>query len=252
MLHGLPCEQWLSGGANDEAEPADLTGGGWDEHLRIDRLGDAVVLRVLDNADDLERLVVDAAVLTNSGPDRFLDGLPCGLVDVRGGDPRSPSEHGGQLYSRAMISTDLAAFLQQGIGIYIGTRNAALEPNGARCIAARVELDGAQIVVYLADVAAARILPDLETTGQAAVTFGRPVDERAVQVKGLFVASRPARDDERATLESQWEGFTRQLEMIGVARQARGAWPKWPATAITLKPTALFEQTPGPAAGQAL
>ena len=149
-----------------------------------------------------------------------------------------------------MLHGELADFVQQGVGIYIGTRNASLEPNGARAIAARVEPDGDHLTIYLADVAAARIVPDLESNGQAAVTFGRPVDERACQVKGTFVAARAARDDERPLLERQWDGFTRSLELIGVAPVARSAWPKWPATAITLKPTAVFEQTPGPAAGQ--
>ena len=66
-----------------------------------------------------------------------------------------------------MISGELAGFLQQGIGIYVGTRNAELEPNGARAIAARVEEDGARLIIYLADVAAARLLPDLHANGQA-------------------------------------------------------------------------------------
>jgi hypothetical protein len=150
------------------------------------------------------------------------------------------------------ISGELAAFLQQGVGIYVGTRNAALEPAGARAIAARVDDEGRRVVIYLAQVAAVRLLPDLEANGQVAVTFGRPVDERAVQVKGTVLDTRPARDEERAIIDEQWEGFTRQLEAIGVAREARSAWPTWPATAITLKPTAVFDQTPGAAAGQPL
>jgi hypothetical protein len=150
-----------------------------------------------------------------------------------------------------MIQGDLAAFLQEGVGIYIGTRNLALEPNGARAIAARVAADGV-VTIYLADVAAARLLPDLESNGLAAVTFGRPVDERAIQVKGTFVSARAAREDERGLLDQQWENLTRSLQTIGVAPEARSAWPKWPATAITLKPTAVFEQTPGPAAGNQL
>jgi hypothetical protein len=153
---------------------------------------------------------------------------------------------------RVTIPGDLAAFLQEGLGIYIGTRNAALEPNGARAIAARVERGGAELVIYLADVAAARILPDLEQNGMAAVTFGRPVDERACQVKGTFLGARAVGDEERPILEAQWEGFTRQLETIGVAREARSGWPQWPVTAVTLKPTAVFEQTPGPGAGTQL
>ena len=151
-----------------------------------------------------------------------------------------------------MIHGELAAFVQEGVGIYIGTRNAAMEPNGARAVAARVERDGALLVVYVADAAVPRILPDLEANGHAAVTFGRPVDERAIQVKGTFVAARPARDDERPALDAQWDNLARTLEMIGVPRQARSAWPRWPATAIALKPTAVFEQTPGPKAGNQL
>jgi hypothetical protein len=150
-----------------------------------------------------------------------------------------------------MIQGDLAAFLQEGVGIYIGTRNQALEPNGARAIAARVSADGI-VTIYLADVAAARLLPDLKSNGLAAVTFGRPVDERAIQVKGTFVSARAAREDERGILERQWENFTRSLQTIGVAPEARSAWPTWPATAIALKPTAVFQQTPGPAAGNQL
>jgi len=151
-----------------------------------------------------------------------------------------------------MIQGELAVFVQEGVGIYIGTRNAALEPNGARALAALVERDGAHLVVYVADAAAPRILPDLESNGHVAVTFGRPIDERALQVKGTFVSSRPARADERAALDAQWDHYSRSLEMIGVARVARSAWPRWPATAITLKPTVIFEQTPGPSAGTQL
>jgi hypothetical protein len=151
-----------------------------------------------------------------------------------------------------MIQGELAAFVQEGVGIYIGTRNAALEPNGARALGALLERDGAHLVVYVADAAVPRILPDLESNGLAAVTFGRPVDERAIQVKGTFVAARAARDDERPVLDAQWDAFSRTLEMIGVPREARSAWPRWPATAITLAPTAIFEQTPGPSAGKQL
>jgi len=151
-----------------------------------------------------------------------------------------------------MIHGELAAFVQEGVGIYIGTRNAALEPNGARALAARVEDGGRRLVVYVADAAVPRILSDLQSNGHAAVTFGRPIDERAIQVKGTFVEVRPARDDERPTLDAQWDSLARTLEMIGVPRMARSAWPRWPATAIALKPTAVFEQTPGPSAGRQL
>jgi hypothetical protein len=151
-----------------------------------------------------------------------------------------------------MIDEQLASFLQEGLGIHIGTRNERLEPNGARAIAVKVEDNGTHLVVYVAKVASSRVLPDLQANGQAAVSFGRPVDERACQVKGIFVSARPARANERPLLMRQWEGFRDNLEQIGIPRGGMERWITWPAVAIRLKVTALFEQTPGPDAGKAI
>ena len=148
-----------------------------------------------------------------------------------------------------MIDKDLAAFLQEGVGIHIATRNAALEPNGTRALAVKVEDDGRHLAVYVARVASVRILGDLEDNGQAAVSFGRPVDDKACQVKGTFLAARDASDDERPLIAAQWDGFLASLEQIGIPRAATRAWITWPAVAIRLRVNAVFDQTPGPGAG---
>lgn len=147
-----------------------------------------------------------------------------------------------------MIDERMAAFLQEGVGIHIGTRNGALQPNGCRALAVKVDDDGRQLVVYVARAAASRILPDLEANGQAAVSFGRPVDDRACQVKGVFVDVRDAEDD-RSFVAAQWSGFLSSLEIIGIPRAATRGWITWPAVAIRLRATAIFDQTPGPGAG---
>jgi hypothetical protein len=148
-----------------------------------------------------------------------------------------------------MLDPALAAFLQEGLGIHIGTCNERLEPNGARAIAVTVEDDGKHLVVYVAEAAAARLLPDLASNGQAAVSFGRPVDDRACQVKGELVSVRPAEPGEREMIRAQFDAFLANLELIGIPRANAANWIAWPATAIRLKTTAVFEQTPGPAAG---
>jgi hypothetical protein len=148
-----------------------------------------------------------------------------------------------------MIDRSLAGFLEGAVGIHVGTRNADLEPNGARAVAAAVEGGGSALVVYLARVAAERLLPDLEANGQAAVSFGRPIDERACQVKGVFESARDARDDERARVAAQWDSFQANLELIGISREAYAPWITWPCVAIRLRVTALFEQTPKPGTG---
>ena len=84
-------------------------------------------------------------------------------------------------------------------------------------------------MVYVATVAAELVLPDLESGGQAAVSFGRPVDERACQVKGVFVA--------RGT-----RGTTRRRAS---PRSGRASRPTWSRSASPARPTP--RGSPGPA-----
>jgi hypothetical protein len=149
-----------------------------------------------------------------------------------------------------MITPQLASFLEEGIGVHLGSRSADLEPGGVKAIAAKVERDGTHLVVYVPAVAAGRVLPDLQANGQGAVLFGRPVDERSVQVKGVYVDVRDGRDDERAMVLGQWEGYMTNLGLIGIPRAVYARWPTWPVVAIRLRVSALFEQTPGPGAGE--
>jgi hypothetical protein len=148
-----------------------------------------------------------------------------------------------------MIDPDLRAFIEGGVGIHIGSRGSRLEPNGARVTAVRVEEDLLHLLVYVPDVAASRVLPDLKTNGAAAVVFARPIDDRACQIKGIFAGSRPAADEERGHVEQQWDAFLTSLEQIGIPRAGAAGWIIWPSTVIRLRATALFEQTPGPQAG---
>jgi hypothetical protein len=151
-----------------------------------------------------------------------------------------------------MIDARLAGFLQEGLGIHIGTRNQRLEPNGARATAVKVEADGEHLVVFISEVAAARVLPDLQANGEAAIVFARPTDDRACQVKARFISSYVTTQAERAFVTAQWKGFIANLERIGIPGSSVDKWVTWPSVAIRLKATALFEQTPGPDAGKSL
>jgi hypothetical protein len=151
-----------------------------------------------------------------------------------------------------MIEPELRAFLEEGLGIHIASRTARLEPNGARAAAVKAEDDGLHLTVYVAHVASVRVLPDLIANGAAAVVFARPTDDRACQIKGIFVGARPAAEDERAFVDRQWGRFLANLEKIGIPREGAAAWITWPAVAIRLRATAVFEQTPGPDAGTLL
>ncbi len=151
-----------------------------------------------------------------------------------------------------MIDRELAGFLEQGIAIQLGTRNASLEPTGVRVTAVRVEDDGAHLVAFLPAEAAPHVLPDLEDNGHAALVFARPPDERACQVKGVFIGAAPATEVERPFVEAQWNRWLDRLETIGYPRAATSYLPNWPSVAVRVRVTALFNQTPGPGAGATL
>lgn len=148
-----------------------------------------------------------------------------------------------------MIDEPLRDFLEQGLSVHLSTRDHGLTPVGARALAIRVHDDRVHVTVYLSAIAAARLVEPLEVSRQAAVNLGRPMDDRACQLKGVFVAMRDATDDERTLVDTQWNGFLGQLEMIGIQRATLAGWSIWPAVAVEIRTTALFEQTPGPLAG---
>ena len=151
-----------------------------------------------------------------------------------------------------MLTEEVASFLVSGLSLNVATASRDLEPNGTRAFAAVVEPDRLHVVVFVHAVAAPALLRDLAENPRLALTFARPADHRTAQVKGTFLGSRPATADDRAEVERQTEGFLRSLEGIGIARAAMGGWNPWPATALRFRVEEIFEQTPGPGAGEPL
>jgi hypothetical protein len=149
-----------------------------------------------------------------------------------------------------MLDDSLVAFLQQGVAINIGTRNARLEPSASYVGAALVDADRKHLTVFVPEIGADAVLLDLQANGQAAVVFARPEDDRACQVKGTFVSARPATDDESSVVHEQFTAFLRQLAIIGMPGESTRSWIVWPALAVRLRVTAVFDQTPGPRPGR--
>lgn len=151
-----------------------------------------------------------------------------------------------------MLDKTLTEFLEQGLAIHIGTRNGRMEPNGCRVTAVRVEDEGRQLVAFIPTAATPAVLEDLRGNGQAALSFARPMDDRAVQVKGETVAVEDPAPADEAFATAQWEAFLRQLDVIGLPGAATRTWKMWPCVAVRIRVTALFSQTPGPDAGSVL
>jgi len=150
------------------------------------------------------------------------------------------------------LTPEVASFVEGGQCIHIGTRNDQLEPTGVLVFAVTVDPDRSHVTAFLPTTGSEEVLANLQANGQAALCFGRPVDEHACQVKGVFVSARPAAKKERAAVDAQWEQSLRQLEQIGQPRVLRAGVAVWPSVAVRLRVTEVFNQTPGPGAGAPL
>lgn len=146
----------------------------------------------------------------------------------------------------------MAAFLQEGGPTHLATRNADLEPSGARVTAVKVESDREHLTIYVPVVAAPPLLADLKANGQAAVVFVRPADERSCQVKGTFVDTWAPSEAEESHITDQYEKCLQSLEVVGYPREGVATWKMFPCVAVRIRATAVFTQTPGPNAGAPL
>ncbi|HEX4997834.1 MAG TPA: hypothetical protein VFY29_06390 [Terriglobia bacterium] len=151
---------------------------------------------------------------------------------------------------RRLIFDELAGFLESGLSITVGARDGDLRPEVVVAWAARVNTDRDQLTIFLHKEAARTILRNLRTHPEIAVAFDLPTSHRACQIKGAFVSTRSARTGERAEIERQVAAFNKDLEAIGFARSMVLGWSVWPCAAIEFRVTEMFEQTPGPGAGE--
>jgi len=153
---------------------------------------------------------------------------------------------------RSLISGELAGFLESGLSINVGTCDDTLQPDAVVAWAVQVHDDGARLTVFMHEQAARAMLQNLARQPRIAIAFDRPTSHRACQVKGTFVSTRRGKASERGLVERQVDGFFADLEGIGIPRAMSSGWKIWPCAAIELQVTEIFEQTPGPGAGEPL
>jgi hypothetical protein len=151
-----------------------------------------------------------------------------------------------------VISQDLATFLESGVTMLVGTRDAECRPEGVRGFGARVERGREELTVFVAAVSAQRTLANARQNGRIAVCFTRIVDHRSIQVKGQVLEVREARHDERPLLDRYGQLLVQIFGEIGVPPRLVLRMNRWPAHALRLRVQDVFVQTPGPGAGAPL
>ncbi|MBS2016372.1 MAG: pyridoxamine 5'-phosphate oxidase family protein [Deltaproteobacteria bacterium] len=148
------------------------------------------------------------------------------------------------------ITDELARFLESGLSVLVGTRDAAGYPTALRCAAGRASADRSQLLVMVPLATGERTLANVRDNGRLAVTFSKPSTYRSIQLKGHVVDIHETPSDERAWVERYREGFADELELVGIARSITRRLRVWPSVTLTMTVDAMFDQAPGPAAGR--
>lgn len=139
----------------------------------------------------------------------------------------------------------------EGTTLLVSTADAAGMPACCRAVGLAL-LGPTRVLVYLPIATAAETVANLATTGRLALVSSFQLDHCTIQMKGRSRAVRVAREDERAAVEAWMDKFAQNVSAIGLPRTSAMALTCWPAFAVEMEVEGVFDQTPGPKAGEAV
>jgi hypothetical protein len=149
------------------------------------------------------------------------------------------------------IAPELIEFLESGISLLVGSRDARLLPEVTRAFGAHVEPGGRELTVFIPHATAERTLANVRDNGRLAVCFSA-IDHRSYQIKGRWTGVRDADENDRRAIERYRKALAQHYGAVGMAPRLTYRLSHWPAHALRMEVESIFLQTPGPGAGVAL
>jgi hypothetical protein len=154
-----------------------------------------------------------------------------------------------------LIGPEQVALISRRVSIIVGSCDAQHRPHVMRAVGCRVSADLRRVTIFMAVTSSERVLDDLRANGQIAVVFSEPSTNHTVQFKGGDAVVEAIAPGDEATVDRYLHGFIEEIGQLGFPRnvaQTMLAHGPGGLVAVHFTPLAAFEQTPGPAAGQAL
>ena len=155
----------------------------------------------------------------------------------------------------SLIDAAQAAFLQGGVSISAASCGAHPFPSVCRVLACSVAEDRRRLTVMVARPHAQELLEDIAHGGRLAVVFSQPSTNRTIQVKGDH--ARPGAPDALLldAVRRHCDAFVNEVAPLGFAVPVVRSLLDFPdddIVSITFTPTAAYDQSPGPRAGEPL
>jgi hypothetical protein len=144
------------------------------------------------------------------------------------------------------------AFISKGVSVIVASRDAANRPVVCRGCGCEALEDGCLRVFV--DSACARPLLDAVAVSHAvAAVFSEPATHRTVQFKGTDGSVVPVGGDSASLLQAHRAAFSAALKALGYGETMAGGLTHFEQdriNAVLFTPSAAFDQTPGPGAGE--
>lgn len=139
--------------------------------------------------------------------------------------------------------------MQRGLSVIIATADSERVPACCRAVAVRTNDDFETLTVYLPVATSHETLANIATTRRLAVACSEISTHETTQIKGVTRAVRLAPPEDEAFVRDRLEGYAESLEHIGVPLRITRTVAHWPAYAVDVTVEEVFDQTPGPNAG---
>lgn len=137
-----------------------------------------------------------------------------------------------------------------GTSVLVGSADANAIPACCRGIAVSTGAALTKATVYVPVATSGDVIANAASTKKLAVMITRVVEHVGVQLKGTVETIRLAGDDEAPLVKRRLNEFADILDDIGLPRRIFRSVAHWPAFAIEVTVEEVFDQTPGPRAGE--
>jgi hypothetical protein len=147
-----------------------------------------------------------------------------------------------------------AAFIQGPVSVIVASRNAELVADVMRGCGCRVSRNRRAVTVLVEPGPASTLLDDIAANGMIAVVFSQPSTHRTIQLKGTDARVVTVTAADRAAARRHLRDWAEDLGHLGYGAALAAALHggSGALAAIRFTPSAAFQQTPGPGAGQPL
>lgn len=149
------------------------------------------------------------------------------------------------------LSPKIITFLEHTLAIEVAACSPDFIPSSARAYA--VQIDGERVKLFVERNLASELIQNLFSSNLIAVVLCLPEGEQAIQIKGTDIQLAPITPEDIPRIQAYCDAFVDSVCPLGYMRPFLAAYIACDisqAVTISFTPTDIFEQTPGPLAGQ--